>query len=204
MGYLFAHTDDDGYELSVAATNDYIRVRIGHASNSDRVPVQLSRREARSLRDEIDQWLSQGFPVRAMPLTPADVRAIATQAATEVMALHLSPQARYEDAVAARLCTVPGCPAFPGAAQHFEHGEPDPEPRDVGHPEPDPCPLVQPLHAHSDARCGGCGGNWRDHRNAFCTGCGHGILFHDEHDGCRAILGKSRCGCARTRPTSTP
>jgi hypothetical protein len=116
-----------------------------------------------------------------------DVNAPApTQAAAEVMALHQSPQARYEDAVAARLCIVPGCPAFPGAAQHFEHGEPcdgtaccephptyvDPEPHDVGHPEPAPCPLVQPLRARPDDRCGDCGGTWRDHRMPFCTDYG--------------------------------
>jgi hypothetical protein len=181
------------------------------------------------LRDALSGWLDDVTAPAPAPLTPADVRAIVDQHLAEILPLRQSPQARYEDAVAARLCTIPGCPAFPGAAQHFEHG--DPEPHDVGHPEPadplfapgareyyrqvlgldEPADVTAPKlttglrRRHSPDVPAGTAEDWENElQRTHCTGCGHPWASHEYGDGCKAILGKARCGCVRTRPTGTP
>jgi len=194
---VFEHTDEEGDSVSLWLRYRSGGLRVSVDQCDARSSAYMDYKSARALRDALTDWLGEGAPAS---LTPADVRAIAIRAAAEVIALHQSPQARYEDAVAARLCTIPGCPAFPGTSEHFEHGELtgndicrggygcetsaphvkyspgcgalDPEPHDVGHPEPAPCPLVQPLRARPDDRCGDCGGTWRDHRMPFCTDYG--------------------------------
>lgn len=104
--------DDDNLTVRLHAYEQISSLKI-HSGDVDR------------LWEFLGKWLNKGSaPAAPVPLTAADVRAIAAQVATEVVALHTSPQARLSDAVAARLCTLPGCQRFPGASEHFEHDAP--------------------------------------------------------------------------------
>jgi|GEM_PF-6719879 len=153
--------DDQGKELVFTPYDDAsLMVRLHDRATGS---LKLDSGDADQLWEFLGKWLDKGTaPAAPAPLTAADVRAIASQVAGEVVALHMSPQARLSDAVAARLCTVPNCQRFPGVSEHFEHDAPatcegcrggnhphvfrpcpvcecgwretDPEPHDVGHP----------------------------------------------------------------------
>jgi hypothetical protein len=112
-----------------------------------------------------------------------------------VLPLPRSPQAGTP------LCTLPGCGRFPASSEHFEH---DPEPHDVGHPEPEPlCHRTRPADAHPASRCTWCGWLWEQHspapsapRQLVGCECGHRWGVHGGGK-CHAWDGAKECGCTR-------
>jgi hypothetical protein len=126
---IFRYEDRDGDELDVYRGNaGALTFHATKAEDSALTSVHLNPEAVLQLRDALTAWVGFSTPEPGFT-TPSDVRAIVTKMLADVLPLHQAPQA----AVPAPLCTLPGCDKFPASSEHFEH---DPEPRDVGHPEP--------------------------------------------------------------------
>lgn len=155
--------DEDGRELFFTPYDDDHLTALTHNHESKRThSVKLHVTDVDRLWAFLGEWLNQGTaPATPAPLTAADVRAIASQVAAEVVALHTRPQARLSDAVAARLCTVPDCKRFPGVSEHFEH--------DVDTSGWDARSLIRP---HTEICRGGYGCDIPGVHVKYASGCG--------------------------------
>ena len=172
----------------------------------------VTRAEVIKLYDALGRWLGEDpTPEQSRATAPPAPPAYATEdrvramIAEAVLPLYESPQA-----------TVP-----------------DPDPHDVGHPDPAPevmCTRVQPLQGvHPATRCTWCGFLWTDHptfaeqlqkvgeaaakvmapyKQLLGCECGHGWGVHSP-DRCSAVhrpLGGAlhQCTCTRTPPKAQP
>jgi hypothetical protein len=121
------------------------------------------------VREEISRALENVSPTPG--ITTSDVQTMVrgfqlmAEQLARVLPLHQAPQA----AVPAPLCTLPGCDKFPASSEHFEH---DPEPRDVGHPEPDGEDDWEPLIGTTwhNMSLSAAGRLWDENAAALCDG----------------------------------
>jgi hypothetical protein len=172
----FRYTDPDGDRLTVTpAGMGLVLATYGKDGGSEGWAVRLAdRTSVRYLHAFLGRFLGEtrlpSHVATPAQLTPADVRAIVAEAIAEerarVQPLWQAPQA----AEGARFCELPGCPKFPYTEKHFEH---DPEPHDVGHPEPEPiCDRPIPADVHQASRCTFCGWLWAQHHwEVIVPGC---------------------------------
>lgn len=212
---VFRHEDVDGDKLTVEA-HYYESGRPWVVFLADSTGSGLFREDMIRLRDWLTDAINQAGPdsipaVVPVPLTAADVRAIAAEVVAEAMAQQ-EPRATISNG--AEFCRIPGCMRFPGTAEHFEH---DPEPQEVGHPTApatitladalaDPTPAnMEALWTPSQSfpiECGLCKAPWSDGHGQPgdpCTGapkqlvgceCGHrwgthkteGCMAHDSYE----------------------
>lgn len=211
---IFHHVDRDGDEIEVLAGTHLEFHSAGKVGAG--MTVHVDRQAALRLRNALTDWL--GLSDGPVWVTEDRVRALITEALANPRPLHHSPQAGPVEG--APYCEIPGCTKFPTTGRHFEH---DPEPRDVGHPEPEElCGRIAPADAHPASRCTFCGFVWQAHRKAELTiSCGLcGAEWTDGHgqpgDPCthipawRQLVGcecghawrqHDHTGCTRVHPT---
>lgn len=146
---IFHHTDSDGDELEVLQQvhGALFFIASAHGTGTS-VGVHIPREAVLRLHNVLGEWLyPTGIPVQnpdAAPLTPADVRALVAEQVADIMALHQSPQAKYVDASADTCAHIKACSCHDADGYSIL---PDPEPHDVGHPDPvkPPLPVRNPL-----------------------------------------------------------
>lgn len=163
---IFASQDRNGDALNVYELED--PTKLAFVTEGLRNNPFLERKQILELHGVLGEWLAE-TPVCTAPqgLTEDRVR--------ELIAEALKP---VESEGYARYCETPGCEEFPGTERHFEH---DPEPHEVGHPEPasacrchdangnsidvtEPlCHRAAPEGAHEATRCTFCGWLWSRH-----------------------------------------
>lgn len=174
---VFTHTDEEGDEVRLREFYEYLILRAKDGSDHQFAEVRLHRETVLRLHNALGEWLyPTGVATQDTPLQPADIRALVAERAAEIMALHQSPQAKYVDASAdshdGPLDPEPhdACTCSHDESSHGSIGctapyrlgpvqlicrcqwrvdpEPDPEPHDVGHPDPadkPPLPVRNPL-----------------------------------------------------------
>jgi len=161
MDQIFTHTDGDGDQTSVWKIGDRLDVRLQPHGGSHRVGY-LDRAAATRLHAALGEWL---YPAYAGTPDTSLLERMVRKAA--------------EDAVSAVLPLA----ARPGAG----HIDVDPEPRDVGHPEPTwddklwgsmdgpesggPCGELAKRGVRLSDPCQACGYLWALHRAQPVCGC---------------------------------
>jgi len=180
---IFASQDRHGDALNVYELED--PSKLAFVTEGLRNNPFLERRQILELHGVLGEWLAE-TPARTAPqgLTEDRVRELIAEALKPVVQ-PLSRRLREDldrwvaDSEGyARYCEIPGCTEFPGAEAHFEH---DPDPHEVGHPEPASacrchdangnsidvtealCHRAAPEGAHEAARCTFCGWLWSRH-----------------------------------------
>lgn len=161
---IHQHRDEDGDVFRVHKRGESalsLQVLKGDANTST---VYASREQAERLHNALGEWL---YPQNPGP-TPGDYAAAVKALGDAVNGLAGSIRPLWSAPVAADpYCHLKGC-GWGSCTPHPDGctrcTEPDPEPRDVGHPEPEPlCTRTRPTDAHPVSRCTFCGHLWSLH-----------------------------------------
>lgn len=145
--WIFQYLEADGSTLNVAPMSRKLWFKSQNSTGSATVSVDVNRQSVRRLYDALGAWLNvndlpPATPYTATPAAEA-IRAMCREEFERLFEerkpdlttpLHESPQARYVDANPA--------PGLLGATL----ADSDPEPHDVGHPEPTPLERVREFY----------------------------------------------------------
>ena len=213
---IFRYTDTDGDCLEVHSISDRLVFRsvdsdVDHAT----VAVSLPREELERLYNAIGERL---FPQDLGP-NPGDYATAVKALSDAINGLATSVRPLWSGPRAACGCIGEGHPTSSPVEQ-------DPEPREVGHPEPSaPCTRPRPSFYRPEYTCIECGYLWTEHavtpvpedhgrlmselprrvRPKVGCECGHAWDVHSlqARIGCFAAPGGDVCECRCTRPSAS-
>lgn len=182
----FIHNDSAGDKLRVAFMVSIAEMHI----TSDEGYVELDRDAVQRLHNALGEWLHpNNLRPTSYTLQQAitDLTSAVNGAATAVRPLWSSPQARCDTH-----CVV----LHSAEGEEVVHDAADPEPHDVGHPEPESaCSRPRLPHYRPAWTCIRCGSPWSEHRTDVPED--HGRLMAELPRRVRPLIENHFSECAR-------